>query len=280
MSDTLAVLLTCHNRKEKTLSCLKRVFKNQIPKNLKKIDVYLVDDGSTDGTSRAINEHYPSVNIIQGNGSLFWNQGMRLAWDTAVENQSYDFYLWLNDDVLLENYALIELFECYFDILNKRDESGIIVGSFNDTKLCTEFSYGGRTDVGAVIPNGKIQKCKYINGNAVLVPCEIYKILGNLSLEYTHAMGDFDYGLRAIQAGFNNYTTSKFIGVCPKNLKLQWSSPNIPLKKRLELFNSPTGLNYQEYIIFIKKFWRKKWIIFAIKAHVKLLFPSFYEKLK
>ena len=55
----IAVLLTCHNRREKTLSCLK----NLLEQNLEDIDlsVYLVDDGSSDGTSDAIKEHFPEV---------------------------------------------------------------------------------------------------------------------------------------------------------------------------------------------------------------------------
>ena len=52
MIDTrirLAVLITCHNRKTKTIECLNSLYKNDIPKSLM-LDVFLVDDGSVDGS--------------------------------------------------------------------------------------------------------------------------------------------------------------------------------------------------------------------------------------
>lgn len=280
MKNTIAILITCHNRKAKTLACIKTLFELQKPNNIINVDVYLVDDGSTDGTSEAINERFSEVNIIQGNGDLFWNQGMRLAWDTAAKTNDYDFYLWMNDDVILEKDAFIELFDCYTEALKNHNKESIITGSFKKSKLTDEFSYGGRTESGIVIPNGKLQQCKYINGNTVLIPKKIYSNLGNLSSDYTHAMGDFDYGLRAVQAGFKNFTTKKYIGICPTNEDPQWSNPKVPLKKRLELFRSPLGLNFKEYMVFRKKFWKWEWILFAIKAYLKVLFPSLYKTSK
>ena len=83
----IAAIITCHNRKEKTLVCLKSLF--QIIQN---IDVFLTDDGSTDGTSEAVKKIYPQVNIIQGDGNLFWSRGMYIAWKEAVKG-GYDYYL-------------------------------------------------------------------------------------------------------------------------------------------------------------------------------------------
>ena len=54
MDYKIATLLTCHNRKEKTLKCLNSITAQHIPKQVGKIDVFLVDDGSTDGTSEAV----------------------------------------------------------------------------------------------------------------------------------------------------------------------------------------------------------------------------------
>lgn len=279
MNDKIAVLLTCFNRKDKTLGCLDNLFSIDIPKQIKELDVYLVDDGSTDGTFEAVKDKFSQVTVIKGTGNLFWNQGMRLAWDIA-SHKNYFFYLWLNDDVILNKFALVELFECYQEALLKYDNQALITGAFKNTEHEDVFSYGGRSEFGAVIPNGNIQKCKYINGNAVLVSREVFSILGNLSVDYTHAMGDFDYGLRALNAGFVNITTKQYIGVCPVNESPKWANSDLPLRKRLELFNSPTGLNYKEYIVFRKKFWGIKWVLFAIKAYIKVLVPSLYKKLK
>lgn len=275
----IAVLITCHNRKEKTLACLTALYNCIIPDNYI-FEVYLVDDGSTDGTSQAVKDNFPQVNIILGNGNLYWNQGMRLALETAAKTKEYDFYLWLNDDTILENDAIIELLNCSNEALQKNNMSAIITGACKNTTNKKEFSYGGRTEKGAVVPNGLLQNCKYINGNAVLVPNVIFEKLGNLSSDYTHGMGDYDYGLRALQEGFMCYSTKKYIAVCNINEGLpNWCNPRVSLYKRWQHFKSPLGLNIKEYNKFRKKFWGIKWVSFSIKAYSKMLFPNIYTKL-
>lgn len=276
----IAVLLTCHNRREKTLLCLKALFQARLKPNYK-ADVFLVDDGSTDRTGEAVKENFPKVHVIQGDGSLFWNQGMRLAWDTASRNGNYDFYLWLNDDTILDESALEELLNCYQKAFHKDQRPAIIVGACESDAQNNDFTYGGRNEEGAVLPNGDLQICKYMNGNAVLVPQAVFEKLGNLSPEYTHGMGDFDYGLRAQNDGFVCYTTRKYIAVCPRNEGVgAWCNSQTPISKRWELLYSPKGLNLKEYNIFRRKFWGWRWIIYAIKAYLKILFPLFYSSLK
>ena len=45
--ETIAVLLTVHNRKEKTLNCLRRLY-SQEKIDQYVVDVFLTDDGCTD----------------------------------------------------------------------------------------------------------------------------------------------------------------------------------------------------------------------------------------
>lgn len=70
-----------------------------------RVDVYLTNDGCTDGTPEAIALQYPKVYIINGDGNLFWNRGMYTAWQEAAK-KDYDFYIWLNDDTILLPNAL------------------------------------------------------------------------------------------------------------------------------------------------------------------------------
>ena len=274
----IAVLLTCHNRKDKTLSCLEALHSANTP-NKAKIDIYLLDDGSTDGTGEAVKKQFPKVNVIEGMGDLFWNGGMRLAWKAAADTHNYDFYLWLNDDTILEKQAIIELLTCYEGALLKTGVHSIVAGACRDEHEF-KFTYGGRTEDGPVTPNGKLQSCTYINGNAVLIPVEIYSSIGNLSSDYTHAMGDFDYGLRALEHGFKCFTTRKYIAVCPQNDTPAWCNPRTPILKRLKLLHSPKGLNIREYSTFRKKFWGWGWIWAIFKAYTKVIFPGMYNYFK
>lgn len=83
----IAALLTCFNRKEKTLQCLKSLFQ-VLPGCI----VFLVDDASTDGTSDAVKQLFPEVHIIRGDGNLFWSRGMFTAWKEAVKG-NYNYLL-------------------------------------------------------------------------------------------------------------------------------------------------------------------------------------------
>ncbi|HET6559123.1 MAG TPA: glycosyltransferase family 2 protein [Prolixibacteraceae bacterium] len=276
---TIGVLITCYNRRQKTINCLKSLYSCELPVNYL-LDVFLVDDASSDGTSQGVKENFPQVRVISGNGHLFWNKGMRLAWETATQINDYDFYLWLNDDTILDGSAIFQLLQTYEEIYSTKYSPAILCGACRISAQSAQFSYGGRTNSGPVIPNGKIQSCQYINGNVVLVSREIFHKLGSLSPDYTHGMGDVDYGLRAMKENFPCYTTKQFIAVCPPNEGIaDWCNPQIPLKKRWELFHSPKGLNIREYIVFRKRFWGRKWILYAVKAFFKVITPGIYSKL-
>lgn len=276
MSTKIAVLLTCHNRKTKTLECLQALF-DSVRHVTIQLNVFLVDDGSSDGTSEAVNQSYPDVVTVMGDGSLFWNQGMIVAWKKAVEFTEFDFFLWLNDDTLMDKDALMVLLETD-EVVRKKNELRLITAACRASASSDVFSYGGRTDTDKVIPNGEIQECKYVNGNLVLIPKVLFSKLGYLSSNYTHGIGDNDYGLRCLELGGKCYTTAKFIATCPPNEGIPgWCNPEVPLRKRWQLLHSPQGLNIKEYNTFRKRFWGRKWVIFAMKAYIKTIIPRMYH---
>lgn len=272
--------MTCHNRKKSTLNCLDALFKNILPIGFI-FKVFLVDDGSIDGTSLAVKEKFAQVNVIKGSGELFWNQGMRLAWQTAVKNDDFDFYIWLNDDTILNKKAIKHLLDCYNEVLLNKKTPVLVTGACLESEENKVFSYGGRIEKENVKPNGDIQYCKYVNGNIVLVSREIYSVIGILSNDYTHGMGDYDYGLRAQENGLLCCTTKEYVAVCPTNKGVpDWCNPSLNLNKRLKSFYSPLGLNIKEYIVFRRKFWGLRWIFFASKAYFKMFSPNLYSKIK
>jgi len=275
MKTRIATILTCHNRKDKTLQCLRALSDSNKQADVI-LEIFLVDDGSTDGTSQAVAQYFPNVHVYNGDGSLFWNQGMRLAWEKAAEYDDYDHFLWLNDDTILDKHALEVLLQVD-QLARSRSELWLITAACRATCESDVFSYGGRTDHGPVLPNGELQECKYINGNLVLIPKDLFLKLGNLSKDYTHGIGDNDYGLRCIEAGGKCYTTPMYVATCPPNEGIPgWCNPEVPLRKRWSLLHSPKGLNIREYNRFRKRFWGSKWMVFALKAYLKTLVPRFY----
>jgi len=275
----IAVLLTCHNRKDKTLLCLDSFFKAEKPSGFS-FDIFLVDDGSNDGTSCQVLKKYPSIKVIQGDGNLFWNKGMRLAWKTAIKKQEYNFYLWLNDDTNIDNDSLIQLFECYNEYKNRQVSESIVVGSCRNEIDIDEFSYGLRKNGNIIVPNDNLQNGNMLNGNLVLISKAVYTKLGILSNCYTHAMGDYDYGLRALENGIELITTKKYIATCESNIGLpKWRDPKLGLLDRWIALHTPIGLNIKEYKIFRKRFWPKNYIMSILKVYLRCLMPRFYNKI-
>ena len=254
----LAILLTSHNRKEKTLSCLESIHgQTDIPNINYKI--FLVDDNSGDGTAEAVKSLYPPVNLIQGNGNLFWAGGMRLAWREAINtHKNFDYYLLVNDDTILLNDALKNLF-ADFSIL--KNDNCIIIGSTKD-QVSGEFSYGGRLlrngynlNSKKVKPNGSSpQLCHLGNANIMLVPKTVVENIGILSDDYTHAFADYDYTLKARKARIPSYTCSYYCGYCSDDHGVNWKTAEHSLRQRIQYLYSHKGLAYKEYLIYVKKF--------------------------
>lgn len=271
----IAVLVTCHNRKDKTTSCLKALYACILPNSIS-FDVFLVDDGSTDGTRKIIEDQFPQVIIIQGDGHLYWNRGMYTAWRTAAEID-YDYYLWLNDDTLLFDDALKTLIETSEHFKNQ----SIVVGTTRSAIHPLRITYGGRDKYGQLLdPTAAPHQCHYFNGNIVLIPRYVYLKLGTNDFIFRHALGDFDYGLRAAKMNIISYVSSGISGVCEEHEHLAvWCNPSVSFRKRWKAFRTPLGQNPEEFFIYEN---RHNGIIMAIfhyiTNHLRVFFPALWNK--
>ena len=202
----LAVLLTCFNRKDKTLACLDTIY-SQCEANELNVTVYLVDDGSTDGTRDAVTLRFPDVVVLSGDGNLFWNGGMRLAWKTALQ-EDYDYYVWINDDVDMFHDAFHIVFETLEKSTSVNGTTAVIVGCFCEPNS-GRHAYGGLAakktfwslKTTNILPNGKMQQCDSFNGNLVLIPRSVVEAVGLLDGRYKHYFGDKDYGFNVYDRG-------------------------------------------------------------------------------
>ena len=275
--NNIAVLITCFNRIKTTLICLESFYQMNIPENYQ-LDVFLVDDKSPDQTGRIIKEKYPNVNVIEGTGTLYWNGGMRLAWQTAVKTRDYDFYLWLNDDTVLFPDAFGTIIKDYYQLKNDGFNS-LVEGIFCDITTKETTYSGSKKGIGRLSPNGNPQICDSITGNMVLIPKLIYSNVGILDKHFSHGTGDTDYGLRTISSGFYCSVSSKYVGCCKLNSKIQWYSPDISLSRRWYLLFSKTGGNIIEYLYFVYKHKGIVGVMLTVFHTIaRLLFPGYITK--
>ncbi len=227
----IAVLMTCHNRKDTTVDCLRR-FENAKQRCAKvNCRVFLVDDGCTDGTVEAVQSQFPFVSIRQGSGNLFWAAGMRLAWEAAVQEGVWDAFLWLNDDSLLMEDSLSRLIE-------KMTTENIVVGNLHDSS--------GRQIYG-------LDSTGFFNGNCVLVSSGAYNRLGMSCGDYHHARADREYARRALKervpvVSVDGVGTTEWHSFRP-------SLENTTLKERWRLLFEPKGWNLHDLWLYRKRNW-------------------------
>ena len=276
----IAILITCYNRRTTTLACLKALYQQDLT-----FDVYLTDDNSTDGTPEAVKANYPEVKILQGNGSLFWGGGTRLAFAEALK-ADYDYYIWLNDDSLLKSNALRILFDTYQELALKDKPNSIVVGSMQDP-ISGTITYGGyigdswRPLKFKILPaSEEPQECETINGNLVLIPRSVATIVGNIDQAFRHQVGDFDYGLRARKLGCNLYVAPGYLGTCSRNtIQGTWMDTNLSLKQRLQKFKfKGSSLLRLDSWLYARRHGGVLWLLYWITPYMQFVFITLFKR--
>lgn len=271
-ASRIVVLMTCHNRINRTVDCLQSLYGQQ-DASLHEIDVVIVDAGSTDGTREAILERFPQAQLLERGSDLYWNGGMRIALAHAYAIDP-DHYLWLNDDVQLDNDALVRMLSCNRRVASNRPAPVIVAGSTRDPET-NSHTYGGvvRPDrwrplrYELVPPGDHPKRVETMNGNCVLVPRGVVERIGNLARVFTHGMGDYDFGHRANRAGCEVWIAPGTIGTCARNLDMERAGSFAEQRRRL---TSPTGgLPPVEWFNYARRWAGPFWPAYALSPYVR-----------
>lgn len=275
----LAVLITCHNRRDNTLRCLSSLFNQVGLAGAIEVSVFLTDDGSGDGTATAVANSFPSVRVIHGDGTLYWNGGMRRAWEESMKT-AFDYYLWLNDDTILFPQALSSMIDQYEALALDGHAQSVVVGSTRD-KLTHYTTYGGvqrhkgwqLLKFTLIEPSpSQATRCDTFNGNCVLIPRAVVECVGTLDKAFTHGMGDFDYGLRAAASGVSLWIAPGHLGICPRNDAAgTWRDLTVSLCERLRRVREPKGLPPREWWVFTRRHAGPLWPIYWMRPYLHLV---------
>lgn len=280
---SFSALITCYNRKEKTLSCLRHLYAACDKYNVGHteclyLQVYLVDDNCTDGTADAVRDLFPGVNILYGTGSLYWAGGMNFAWTEAIKNHNKtDYYFLVNDDTDIFEIAFDEMLLTDKYCRAKYGQQGVYCGITRFTNE-SKASFGGSVRGGGLLcPIGEPQECDYICANATVVPSSVVDKIGILDSRFIHSAADYDYGLTAKKNGIPVLTTSVFVGKCDNEHhedSKKWAK--IPLKERREKLMSPTT-GKRDYLSLVKKHYPKRYLATKFVFLMQIYMPRLYS---
>jgi GT2 family glycosyltransferase len=102
------IVTTVHNRRELTLQCLRSL--SRIDRAGLDVHVIIVDDGSTDGTAEAVRAEFPEVEIVAGDGNLWYTGGINRGLTAALKRDP-KYILAINDDEVFDEKFLRAMVE-------------------------------------------------------------------------------------------------------------------------------------------------------------------------
>lgn len=203
--DLVSVIFPTMNRKEDAIKCINSI-KNS---TYKPIEIIIVDNCSTDGTSEEIKKMHPDVILIESKVNL----GVPIANNQCVKKSKGEFILRLDDDVLLEKHLIEKMVKtlkddskiggvsCLYYYTEKPNICRSSGASFNLFTAKTRFY---DRDKEYKLEEGLIER--EVIGGILLMKRELYDEIGGFAEEYFLSYDDVDLCFKIRKAGYKLVT--------------------------------------------------------------------------
>ncbi len=201
------IVAAVYNRRDITLLCLKSI--RRLRSDGLDIHTIIVDDGCTDGTGDSIREQYPEVEVVQGDGNLWYTEGTNVGIRAAMKHAP-DYVLLINDDQIFDEDAMQRL------VKTAEDNPRSVVGGllllwdqphkvFQVSPVWEMWSGGWRhwhRQTVWTVPE-KAWKVDIVVGNCMLVPAAAFKEAGLMDSKHYPNYGDVEFTPRLKKLGWN-----------------------------------------------------------------------------
>ncbi len=242
MTDILTkvgIVIPVYNRREITLQGLRSLAKIDIAG----LDVrtFIVDDGSTDGTSDAIRKEFPEVEIIAGDGTLHYAAGTNRGIEAAIA-WSADYIAAMNDDAVFHDQFLLRLIAAA--TTEPRSVVGGLLLLWDEPHRVFQVGQVWKTlkggweipqDLTAFTVPKEAFEVECLVGNCVLIPAAAIRECGVLDeKQFPHGWGDAQYFARLSKAGWKLLVEPRSYVWCEPNT---YPPPlhQLTLKRRLNI---------------------------------------------
>ena len=201
----VALSIPVYNRRATTLQGLGSL--SRIDKTGLEVKIFVIDDGSTDGTSDAIRDQFPAVQLIAGDGTLHYAAGTNRGIAAAMEWNA-DYIVAMNDDAVFHEQFLQRLVATVKT--NPRSIVGGLLLLWDEPHKVFQVGQVWRTlkggwdipqDLTAFSVPAEAFEVECIVGNCVLIPAEAIRECGMIDEKrFPHGWGDAQYMARLRKA--------------------------------------------------------------------------------
>lgn len=210
-TETIHIVIPVHNRKDKTEKCLSCLSKQSYTN----INVTVIDDGSSDGTSEMIENQFPNVVVLKGDGNLWWAGATNLGCKYAFTNGA-SLILTLNDDLVIKENYLETMYKAHLYApkaiigsinLTQEDHPRILFAGVSSHSFLTSKSF-------RIWRHYEYFEGQYeglmptivLPGRGTLIPRNVFESIGFFdSKRFPHYKADYEFTNRARKAGFSLY---------------------------------------------------------------------------
>lgn len=257
------VVVPTYNRWEEARVSLGRLLESKY----RDFRILLVEDGCTDGTVEKCRIEFPMVEILHGDGDLWWSGATNLGTRYAIEHGA-DLVLWINDDIRVEPETLDNLVETHLRCgprsvvcarirlpEGEREWRGDPPPWHPDFASWIQPELPTEGDLRIEHPPG---------GQGVLIPAACYRDVGFLDREtFPMNWADHNFHYRAMRAGYSYYISP---------LAVVWERANRAPQEEKDLF---TIRNAWWFLTNRRSYGNMK----ALRRHLKrCLTPSEYRR--
>lgn len=207
MEPTVSIIIVNWNKRENTIQCLSSLRNITYP-NFK---IVVVDNGSTDGSQKAIKENFPEIELIENKENL----GFCIANNIAIKKELKEkpnYILLLNNDTVVEDLNFLDILVNYAD---KKKGIGIVgpkiyyyktnIIQFGGGKINNFIGFAIHMYKGVNERNFKIKspyEVDYVSGACLLIKRDVIEKIGLLDPIYFAYYEETDWCFRAKKAGY------------------------------------------------------------------------------
>lgn len=219
----------------------------------KNLRILLVEDACTDGTVAECQAGFPEVEILHGDGDLWWSGAINMGTKYALEHGA-ELVLWINDDVRVEPETISHLVAT----VEREGAKSIACARIKSTDSSQPEWRGSpppwhpdfHAEQVVELPlEGDLPIEHPPGGQGVLIPAQCFRDIGGVDIaNFPHYWADHDFHYRAMRAGYKYFIAKDAVvwnvpnqarSEVRADVSLRWflfdrrSSMNMPTLRRL-----------------------------------------------